>query len=51
MLKETRSPNRSVLLWAREKEKRQKRLKKQVAASGTRIEELSQREKEVEEEL
>lgn len=24
---ETRSPNRSVLLWAREKEKRQKRLK------------------------
>ena len=30
VLRETRSPNRSVLLWAREKEKRQKRLKNRL---------------------
>ena len=30
VLRETKSPNRSVLLWAREKEKRQKRLKSRL---------------------
>ena len=49
--KEQKSLNRSVHVWHRERKKKQEELKRKVAESAARIEELSKEEKEVEEKL